>query len=691
MRASKLAHKLLSTVALVALAAAGIGVGAAPANAAPMHQYSNTDAPVLTKVTPSSGPLAGGTELTLQFLFVPLNSAGDVPDVSITIGGAPCTSVAKQNTWYYSCITPSSATAGAKDVVATSLRNSQASNAVSFTYVLAPSVASPSPNGGPTTGGTSISIGGNNLATTSAVTVGGNPCTNLVITDDHNISCTTPAGLAGPQDVVVRTAGGSATSGKFYYQAPAPTVTSISPTSGSQSGGTNVTITGTNFVSGETTVLFGEYPCTNIFVVSATSITCTTPAHAIGLSDVRVSTVGGLAAGPQFTFGSNAPIITSVSPNSGPRTGGTQIVIKGSNFLVSPLTKVTIGTVSCDNIIRGETQITCTTPANSAGTMDVIVSGSWGTTTSAKAFTYLHVKPTITAISPTAITVLGGPITLTGNDFVGTTSVDFAYGTAKYSCGAINVTSETSMTCQVGKLPAAVATSLITKVTSNEMVSDNGPVLTILTGKPTAITSSPAKNPTTGLNQVTFSGTNFSPGIEVKIGNKLCTNVTVASLTSLSCTAPANTAGAQKVTFKDAINGLYNVAAKVTYAAATKTSIRTAVRGTASPLEIASTLAAYVKTISAKLKASPFVDLTVTGYATTKAIYDANVGPRLNPDSYKDIALQVLAEAGAKAGSYTLVSTWKDWGSSLSLPPALPDAKTVGWVTVSFTYYSFAK
>ena len=67
-----------------------------------------------------------------------------------------------------------------------------------------------------------------------------------------------------------------------------PTVTAISPTSGSTSGGTSVTITGTNFVSGATVSLGGS-AATGVSVVSSTSITATTPAHAAGAVNVVVT------------------------------------------------------------------------------------------------------------------------------------------------------------------------------------------------------------------------------------------------------------------------------------------------------------------------------------------------------------------------------------------------------------------
>lgn len=56
-----------------------------------------------------------------------------------------------------------------------------------------------------------------------------------------------------------------------------PEVSGISPTRGSTAGGTAVTITGSNFgaTAADTTVTLAGVPCTNVVVVSSTTITCT--------------------------------------------------------------------------------------------------------------------------------------------------------------------------------------------------------------------------------------------------------------------------------------------------------------------------------------------------------------------------------------------------------------------------------
>jgi hypothetical protein len=84
---------------------------------------------------------------------------------------------------------------------------------------------------------------------------------------------------------------------------PAPTVSSISPTSGPAAGGTNVTITGTGF-TGATGVSFGGAAASNIIVDSDTQITATSPAGS-GTVDVTVTTPNGTSAtggADQFTY-----------------------------------------------------------------------------------------------------------------------------------------------------------------------------------------------------------------------------------------------------------------------------------------------------------------------------------------------------------------------------------------------------
>lgn len=101
----------------------------------------------------------------------------------------------------------------------------------------------------------------------------------------------------------------------------------------------------------------------------------------------------GVLRGPTFTIGSRqfvasaAPTITSVTPSTGPSTGGTSVTINGTNL--TGATSVTFGTTAAASFsVVNSTQVTAVTPSRSAGTVDVSVTTAGGTATSSNAFTF---------------------------------------------------------------------------------------------------------------------------------------------------------------------------------------------------------------------------------------------------------------------------------------------------------------
>jgi hypothetical protein len=157
----------------------------------------------------------------------------------------------------------------------------------------APTVTSISPNSGTINGGTAVSITGTGFLAGATVSLGGTAATGVTVVNSTSITATTPAHAAGTVNVVVTnsdTQSGTLTQGFTYTTVsnPPPTLTGVSPASGTAAGGTSVTITGTGFLAGAT-VSLGGTPATGVTVVSSTTITATTPAHAAGAVDVVVS------------------------------------------------------------------------------------------------------------------------------------------------------------------------------------------------------------------------------------------------------------------------------------------------------------------------------------------------------------------------------------------------------------------
>ena len=75
-----------------------------------------------------------------------------------------------------------------------------------------------------------------------------------------------------------------------------PSVTSVSPNSGTTLGGTAITVTGANFAAG-VQVTVGGAAATNVIVTSSTTLTATTSTRSAGTVEVTV-TLDGRAGTP---------------------------------------------------------------------------------------------------------------------------------------------------------------------------------------------------------------------------------------------------------------------------------------------------------------------------------------------------------------------------------------------------------
>ena len=149
---------------------------------------------------------------------------------------------------------------------------------------------------------------------------------------------------------------------QIYNGTLPPTVTSITPSSGTTAGGTPVTITGTNF-TGATGVIIGGTAATSVVVVSATTITAITPTGTAGAKDLVVTKPGGSGTGTGlFTY--VAPTY-SVTYDGNGSTGGT--VPTDSNSYQSNAT-LTVLSNSGSLVKTGYTFAGWNTAANGSGT-----------------------------------------------------------------------------------------------------------------------------------------------------------------------------------------------------------------------------------------------------------------------------------------------------------------------------------
>jgi Concanavalin A-like lectin/glucanases superfamily/Chitobiase/beta-hexosaminidase C-terminal domain/IPT/TIG domain/Fibronectin type III domain len=494
----------------------------------------STPAPTVASVSPGSGATGGGTAVTIT-------GTNFASGATVTFGSASATNVVVSNSTTITATTPAG-TAGAATVTVTNPTGQSGSLTNGFTYVTGVTISGVSPSNGPPAGGTAVTITGTSFASGATVTFGGVAATSVVVVSATEITCLTPAGSAGAVTVTVTSGGqnGSLTNG-FTYMVP-PTVAGVSPNSGSTGGGTNVTVTGTNFAAGAT-VTFGagrqggdgNANATNVVVVSATQITCTTPAGNAGAVNVAVTVngeTGTLTNG--FTYVA-VPTVTSVSPGNGPAAGGTAVTITGTNFATGAT--VTFGSAAATNVVVvSSTSITATTPAGSAGavTVTVTVGGQSGSLSSG--FTYV-VAPTVTGVSPSSGSTLGGTaVTITGTNFATGATVTFG------SAAATNVVvvSSTSITATTPAGSVGVVTVTVTNPGSLSGSLASGFTYVVA---PTVTGVSPNNGPTGGGTAATITGTNFASGATVTFGGTAATNVVVVSGTSITATTPAHASG----------------------------------------------------------------------------------------------------------------------------------------------------
>ena len=276
--------------------------------------YAAVAAPSITSLSPTSGAI--GASVTVAG-----SGFGSTQGSSTVKFNGTTATITSWSTTSITATVPTGATTG--NVVVTV--SGTASNGQSFTVVPAASISSLSPTSGAV--GASVTIAGSNFGATQGTSTVKFNGTSATVTSwsAGSIVTTVPTG-ATTGNVVVH-ASGVDSAGKSFTVVAAPSITSLSVTSGPV--GTSVTITGTNFgaTQGSSTVKFNGTTAT-ASSWSSTSIKVTVPSAAT-TGNVLVHASGVNSNGVNFTV-LPTPSITSLSQTSGPV--GTSITVTGTNF-----------------------------------------------------------------------------------------------------------------------------------------------------------------------------------------------------------------------------------------------------------------------------------------------------------------------------------------------------------------------
>jgi hypothetical protein len=177
--------------------------------------------PVVSKVNPSYGPLAGGYPVIITGKWFYDISGPD----AVTFDGVSATSYTVDSSTQITAIPPAHEPGTVLVRVSTAAGPSGESAADDYTYKVlpAPTVTKVSPDSSPTAGGASVTISGTDfigLSGASAVTFGGVPATSYTVDSPTQITAIAPASAEGVVDVQVTAASGSSentTADDFAY------------------------------------------------------------------------------------------------------------------------------------------------------------------------------------------------------------------------------------------------------------------------------------------------------------------------------------------------------------------------------------------------------------------------------------------------------------------------------------------
>ena len=129
----------------------------------------------------------------------------------------------------------------------------------------------------------------------------------------------------------------------------------------------------------------------------------------VGKVDVTVTsgafTSAASGAANDYTYSATTPVVTGMTPLTGPTTGGTAVTVSGTGFVTGA--SVAFGTLAAtDVVVVSPTQLTAVSPATiTPGNANITVTTSGGTsevTAQSPVFVYTTVAPTVTSLAPTS-------------------------------------------------------------------------------------------------------------------------------------------------------------------------------------------------------------------------------------------------------------------------------------------------
>ena len=255
-----------------------------------------------------------------------------------------------------------------------------------------PTVANISPANGTAAAGTAVTITGTNFRAGSRVVVGDQLYVDgdvggARVVNSTTITLTTAATVVGVHDVVVLDSTGvEGRLASSYTVATTPVIDTTFPPVGASAGGTEIVLTGTNFLSGLAIRINGVTQ-NNVTIESEDKLRITSEAGVPGgpyMMEVQNSG-GGLATSAFAYVAAADPELQMVTPSNGEDLGGETLRLVGTGFTVS--TKIVFnadpdtgagGTPAASVTFIDANNLDVETPAHTAGAVSVLARNNSG-------------------------------------------------------------------------------------------------------------------------------------------------------------------------------------------------------------------------------------------------------------------------------------------------------------------------
>ena len=523
----------------------------------PLNFPVNNPAPTVTSLAPAT-VTAGGSAFSLT-----VNGTGFVSSSQVNFNGSPRATTFTSSTVVSAAITAADiANAGSATITVTNSAPGGGTSTGSAASTLtinnpAPIITSLLPSS--TLAGSpafTLTVNGTNFVSGSKVSFAGTTETTI-FASSTKLTASIPASAvatAGSANVTVTNpspGGGTSTPAVFAIMPtnPAPTLTSVAPTTGILGQPASLTLTGSNLISASVVHFGANADSGGVVSNGGNTLTITIPgtqlasAGAVNISVTNPTPGGGTSSTVPFTIQNPVPASVTLSPTSTTAGGaGFTLTVNGTGFVNGA--SISFNGKAEATAFVSATQLTATIPAADiavAANVNVVVTNPAPTAggSAPAAFVINNPSPTVASLSPSSVTAGAAAFTLTvnGTNFVNGSKVNFN-GSARTTTFA----SSTQVTASI------TAADVATASTANITVTNPTPG-----GGTSAATAFTVNNPAPGVTALSpptviagsagftlmVTGTNFVSNSVVNFNGKAESTVLV-SATQLSATIPAS-------------------------------------------------------------------------------------------------------------------------------------------------------